>query len=84
VSLDLFHNVFLLNFAFEAAQRTLECFAVLQMDFCQLKLHHLPVTPDYTRAVGPIELLYRAYSAIALAAVRTSVRRCHANSRARS
>jgi hypothetical protein len=32
----------LLNLAFEAAQRTFKSFAILQMDFCQLEIHHLP------------------------------------------
>jgi hypothetical protein len=44
VPLDFFYDVFLLDFAFEAAQRTFKSFALLQMDFCQLGLHHLPVT----------------------------------------
>ena len=40
--LDLFYNVFLLNFAFEASKSTFERLAILQMDFCQLRIHHLP------------------------------------------
>ncbi len=45
VPLDFFHNIFLLDFAFETAKSTFESFAVLQMDFCQLKIHHLPEIP---------------------------------------
>jgi hypothetical protein len=33
--LNLFHNVLLLDFAFEAAQRTFKSFAVLYVDLCQ-------------------------------------------------
>ncbi len=40
--LDFFYNVFLLNFTFEASKSTFERLAILQMDFCQLKIHHLP------------------------------------------
>jgi len=36
VPLDFLNNIFLLNLPFEAAQRTLKRFTVLQMDFCQL------------------------------------------------
>ncbi len=43
VPLDFLNNVLLLNLAFEAAQRTFKSFALLQMDFCQLRIHHLPV-----------------------------------------
>jgi hypothetical protein len=32
----------LLNFTFEASKSTFEGLAILQMDFCQLKIHHLP------------------------------------------
>ena len=45
VSLDLFYDVLLLNFALETAKGTFESFAVLQMDFCQLNFHHLPGFP---------------------------------------
>ena len=30
--------------ALEAAERTFKSFTLLQMDFCQLRIHHLPVT----------------------------------------
>ena len=43
MTLDFFHYIFLLDFAFEAAQGTFKSFALLQMDFCQLEIHHLPV-----------------------------------------
>ncbi len=46
VPLDFFHDIFLLDFAFETAKSAFECFAVLQMDFCQLKIHHLPEIPE--------------------------------------
>lgn len=46
--LDFLHNVFLLYLAFEAAQRTFKSFALLQMDFCQLEIHHLPVNLQFT------------------------------------
>ena len=39
---DLFNDVFLLYFAFEASKSTFQRLAILQMDFCQLKIHHLP------------------------------------------
>jgi len=52
VPLDFFHDVFLLNLAFKAAQRTLKSFALLQMDFCQLEIHHLPVTLSVYRDGG--------------------------------
>src|ERR1700691_6231930 len=35
VALDLFDNVFLLHFAFEAAQSVFEGFTLLQSNFCQ-------------------------------------------------
>src|SRR3954451_13143606 len=35
--LDFFHNVFLLDLAFEAAERTFKSFAILQMDFSHEK-----------------------------------------------
>lgn len=34
--LDLLHNVFLLDLAFEATQRALQSLTILQMDFCQI------------------------------------------------
>ncbi len=40
--LDLFNDVFLLYFAFEPSQSAFERLAILQMDFCQLEIHHLP------------------------------------------
>jgi len=40
--LDLFNDVFLLNFTFESSQSAFERLAILQMDFCQLEIHHLP------------------------------------------
>jgi hypothetical protein len=46
VSLDLFDNVFLLYLAFKAPQGAFERLAILQMDFCQLKVHHLPGKPS--------------------------------------
>ena len=36
VTLDLFDNIFLLNFALKATKRAFESFAILQYDFCQL------------------------------------------------
>ncbi len=39
---DLFYDIFLLNFTFEASKSTFERLAILQMDFCQLRIHHLP------------------------------------------
>ena len=39
---DLFNDVFLLYFAFEASKSTFQRLAILQMDFCQLRIHHLP------------------------------------------
>jgi hypothetical protein len=39
----------LLDLAFKAAQRTFKSFALLQMDFCQLRIHHLPVTSSVYR-----------------------------------
>jgi hypothetical protein len=42
--LDLFNDVFLLYFTFEPSQSAFERLAILQMDFCQLKIHHLPGT----------------------------------------
>ncbi len=42
--LDLFYDIFLLYFAFEASKSTFERLAILEMDFCQLKIHHLPET----------------------------------------
>ena len=41
--LDLFDDVFLLDFTFKTAKSTFECLAVLQMNFCQLNIHHPPV-----------------------------------------
>ncbi len=38
VPLDFLNNVFLLNLAFEAAQRTFKSFTILQMDFGQLEI----------------------------------------------
>jgi len=35
--LDLFNDIFLLYFAFEASKSTFERLAILEMDFCQLK-----------------------------------------------
>jgi len=40
--LDFFNDVFLLYFPFEPSQSTFERLAILEMDFCQLKIHHLP------------------------------------------
>ena len=40
--LDLFNDVFLLYFTFEPSQSAFERLAILQMDFCQLEIHHLP------------------------------------------
>jgi hypothetical protein len=40
--LDLFNDIFLLYFAFEPSQSAFERLAILEMDFCQLKIHHLP------------------------------------------
>ncbi len=40
VTLDLFDDVFLLHFAFKTAQRALKSLAFLQMNFCQLRIHH--------------------------------------------
>ncbi len=39
---NLFYDIFLLNFTFEASKSTFERLAILQMDFCQLRIHHLP------------------------------------------
>jgi hypothetical protein len=39
---DLFNDIFLLYFTFEPSQSAFERLAILQMDFCQLKIHHLP------------------------------------------
>ena len=44
VPLDFLHNIFLLDLTFKAAQRTFKSFALLQMDFGQSGIHHLPVT----------------------------------------
>lgn len=41
MTLDFFYDIFLLNLTFETAQSAFERFAVLQMDFCQLRTHHL-------------------------------------------
>src|SRR5947209_1629116 len=41
VAFDFLDDIFLLNFAFKTAQRAFERFAILQMDFCQLRTHHL-------------------------------------------
>lgn len=38
MAFNLFNNIFLLNLAFETAQRTFQRFAILQVDFCQLRL----------------------------------------------
>jgi hypothetical protein len=43
--LDLFNDVFLLYFPFKPSQSAFERLAILQMDFCQLKIHHLPELP---------------------------------------
>ena len=43
--LDLFYDIFLLYFALEASKSALKGLAILQMDFCQLKIHHLPKPP---------------------------------------
>ncbi len=40
--LDLLNDVFLLYFTFEPSQSAFERLAILQMDFCQLEIHHLP------------------------------------------
>ena len=40
--LDLFNDVFLLYFTFKPSQSAFERLAILQMDFCQLEIHHLP------------------------------------------
>ncbi len=40
--LDLFNDIFLLYFTFEPSQSTFQRLAILQMDFCQLRIHHLP------------------------------------------
>lgn len=37
VPLDFLDDIFLLHFAFEAPQRAFERFAILQMNFCQIK-----------------------------------------------
>ena len=37
-----FNDIFLLYFTFEPSKSTFECLAILEMDFCQLKIHHLP------------------------------------------
>ncbi len=50
VPLDFLDNVFLLYLAFKPPQSAFERLAILQMDFCQLKLHHLPrKAPVYQR-----------------------------------
>jgi hypothetical protein len=46
VALDLLDYIFLLDLALEAAQRTLERFALLQMYFCQLRLTAFLVPAD--------------------------------------
>ncbi len=43
--LNLFNDIFLLYFTFEPSQSAFERLAILQMDFCQLKIHHLPELP---------------------------------------
>ncbi len=48
--LDFFHNVFLLDLAFEPPQGTFKSLAILQMDFCQ-KIHH-PSDKLAMRAMG--------------------------------
>jgi hypothetical protein len=42
--LNLFNDVFLLYFTFESPQSAFQRLAILQMDFCQLEIHHLPET----------------------------------------
>jgi len=44
VPLDLFNDIFLLYFPFKPSQSAFKRLAILQMDFCQLKIHHLPET----------------------------------------
>lgn len=41
VTLDFFNDVFLLDLTLETTERAFERFAVLDVDFCQLKTHHL-------------------------------------------
>jgi hypothetical protein len=40
--LDLFNDILLLYFTFEPSQSAFKRLAILQMDFCQLRIHHLP------------------------------------------
>lgn len=35
---DLFYDIFLLNFTFESPKSTFKRLAILQMDFCQLRI----------------------------------------------
>jgi hypothetical protein len=42
VPFDLFNDIFLLYFTFEPSQSAFKRLAILQMDFCQLRIHHLP------------------------------------------
>ncbi len=39
---NLLNDIFLLYFTFEPSQSAFERLAILQMDFCQLRIHHLP------------------------------------------
>ena len=41
MSLDFFDNVFLLDFALEAAQRAFQGFSILDLDFSQTQLTYL-------------------------------------------
>jgi uncharacterized membrane protein len=45
VSFDFLDDVFLLYLAFKAPQSAFKRLSILQMDFCQLKVHHLPGKP---------------------------------------
>ncbi len=47
---DFFYDIFLLYFSLEPAQSAFESLTILQMDFCQLKIHHLPERPHTTAA----------------------------------
>ena len=53
MALDLFNDVLLLDFTFETAQSTFKSFSLLQMNFCQLKIHHLPEWRGALVRTGP-------------------------------